>query len=177
MSTEASLHLWGIEPRSAGPRGKISIWIRPLNGGSGGGNCNSASFIHSATSPACSFLGCCTLSPNGKGVEREGNGENKGAEVGGPPIHSGARTRSVVIRVPTRMINEALWGPRKFVFCWGPEEWGSIAGCICRRLEGSGFGGSCPIFLPVCQVGAAIIRAFSHQSSDTSIWTSGVEHF
>lgn len=50
------------------------------------------------------------LVPVGKGVEREGSREDKEAGVGAP-IHSRARTRSVVIRVPTRMINEAFWGP------------------------------------------------------------------
>lgn len=67
----------------------------------------------------------------------------------GALIHSRARTRSVVIRVPMRMINEAFWGPRKFLFCWGPEEQGSRAGRICRRLEGSGFGGPAP-FSSLC---------------------------
>lgn len=56
----------------------------------------------------------------------------------GGAIHSRARTRGVVIRVPTRMINETFWGPRKFLFCWGPEDQGSRAGCIYRSLEGSG---------------------------------------
>lgn len=80
------------------------------------------------------------------------------------------RTRSVVIRVLTRMINEAFWGPRKFLFCWGPEEQGINGWVHLPKL----ILGSCPIFLPACQAGAAIITAFSHQNLDSSIWSCGL---
>lgn len=70
------------------------------------------------------------------------------------------------------MINETFWGPRKFLFCWGPEDQGSRAGCIYRSLEGSGCRVHVPISLSLCQAEAAMIRAFSHKSSDSGIWNN-----
>lgn len=52
----------------------------------------------------------------GRGVEREGRRED-GGQKWGAPIHSQAGTRSVVVWVPMRMINEAFQGQRKFLSC------------------------------------------------------------
>lgn len=65
-----------------------------------------------------------------------GPGSTRKQKWGGPPIHSRARPRSVVIRIPRRMINEAFWGPGRFLFCWGPEDRGSRAGSLAGGWEG-----------------------------------------
>lgn len=118
-------------------------------GGSGGSNCNSASFIQSAAS-ACSFPGRCTLSFNGQGCGAGGVPRGQGSRSGGPPIHSRARTRSVVIRVPTRMINEAFWGLGKFLFCWGPMIGGQGLGAFARCWKGVDLGVGVVPYLLAC---------------------------
>lgn len=54
----------------------------------------------------------------------------------GGAMHSRARTSGVVIRVPSRMINEAFWGPRKFLFCRGPQDQGQGLGAFPRVWKG-----------------------------------------
>ena len=146
MSKKAALHLWGIEARSAGPRGK-NIHLNSAPEWGQRRRPRQQCLLYPSGHFSCLLIpGLLHLVSlwarvwSGRGTERT----RAQKRVWGGAIRSRARTRTVVIWVPARMINETFWGQRKFLFCWGPEDQGSRAGCIYRSLEGSG----CRVHVP-----------------------------